>query len=74
MLEIDQLSQLPGVICDLLSDGEIRRELGQKAKEFALNYLWTWGERMEEEITLVEKIVAEHENVRSHKSSKVSLS
>jgi len=63
MLEIDQLSQLPGVICDLLSDGEMRRELGQKAKEFALKHLWTWEERIGEEITLVEKIIAEHENV-----------
>ena len=63
LLEIDHLPQLPRVICGLLEDAEMRRELGQRAEEFALNNFWTWEERMQEEVTLVEEIVAEHENV-----------
>lgn len=35
LLEMDQLPKLPRVICDLLRNGEMRRELGQKAKESA---------------------------------------
>jgi glycosyltransferase involved in cell wall biosynthesis len=57
LLELGELPHLPQVICGLLEDAKLRQRLGQKAREFALEHFWTWDERMEEEISTVERII-----------------
>ncbi len=62
LLELDKLPMLPDIICDLLSDDDLRKRLGQNAGQFAQNHFWTWEERMEKEISAVEKIMAGYGN------------
>ena len=57
LLQEDRLEELPSLIHRLLEDNNLRKRLGQNAREFALKHFWTWDERMDTEITLVEKLL-----------------
>jgi len=56
LLDYSQLKSLPDVLLRLLEEDECSVELGRKAKEFALKNFWTWDERANEEIELVDKL------------------
>jgi len=57
LLNYSQLKFLPDVLLRLLEEDECRAELGRKAEEFALKNFWTWDERANEEIKLVEELI-----------------
>ena len=53
-------TELPGILVDLLSDDSRRQQLGRKAREFAMNNLETWEERIAKEIRLIEEVALGH--------------
>ena len=57
LLEYEDLSKLPAVIKELLADEEERKRLGTNARKFAKEQFWSWEERMEAEISLVNSLV-----------------
>jgi glycosyltransferase involved in cell wall biosynthesis len=57
LLEFSQLKLLPVVLLELLENDAYRVELGRKAKEYALRNFWTWDERANKEIRLVEELL-----------------
>lgn len=54
---VDELPRLPKIVCSLLRDPGLRRELGSKAREFAARRVWTWEERMQAEVSLVGELI-----------------
>ncbi|MFC2040932.1 glycosyltransferase, partial [Chloroflexota bacterium] len=52
--------ELPKILLDLLNDDSRRQQLGREAREFALNNLETWEERIAKEIRLIEEIALRH--------------
>ena len=56
LLSQDSTDELPDTIIDLLSDRDKRSMLSHNACEFADDQLWTWDERIEEEIKEVSKL------------------
>lgn len=57
LLEYEDLPKLSQVIKKLLEDEERRNYLGANARKFAEEHFWSWEERMNEEISLVEGLV-----------------
>jgi len=57
LLERDELDDLSNQICKLLLDKERRLRLGRCAKEYALTHFQTWVQRMELEISEIERLL-----------------
>lgn len=57
LLEYEDLSKLPEVIKELLTNEELRNRLGANARKFAEVDFWSWQERIEAEITEVQKLL-----------------
>lgn len=56
LLEPSQLSVLPEVLLDLLEKEEYRRKLERKVKEYAMQKFWTWDERANAEMRMLEEL------------------
>lgn len=50
LLEYKDISTLPTIIKDLLSNQELRYRLGANARKFAEEHFWSWEERIDAEI------------------------
>lgn len=57
LLEYDELPRLPEIVKELLADEECRKRLGANARKFAEEHFWSWEERIEAEITEVQKLI-----------------
>ena len=57
LLEYKDLSKLPHVIKELLKDKEQRKYLGANARKFAEEHFWSWEERINKEINLVQGLI-----------------
>lgn len=51
-------AELPNILADLLRDDSRRQQLGRNAREFAMNNLETWEERIAKEIRLIEEVAS----------------
>jgi len=60
LLEENELDQLPGLILKTLHDHDLRRSLGESARQFMLDHWPTWEERVAEEVRLLEDVVERH--------------
>jgi len=58
LLEETGLKVLPEVLVDLLRNDAKRERLGQAAREYALQHLQTWPERIKMEVNLIEELVS----------------
>lgn len=58
LLEVDEADRLSEVIVTLVKNPDLRRELGQKARKYALTNFWTWEERMATEVKEVTRLAA----------------
>ena len=54
-----QLDQIPIAINTLLDDPSLRLQLGKQAAQKADDMLWTWEERIDHEIQLIESTLAQ---------------
>jgi glycosyltransferase involved in cell wall biosynthesis len=57
LLEYSQLKLLPKVLLELTGNDAYRTKLGRKAKDYAAKNFWTWDERADKEISLVEELL-----------------
>ena len=57
MLEYENLPKLPQVIKELLANEEERNRLGTNARKFAEENFWSWDERIEAEISEVNRLI-----------------
>lgn len=57
LLNIEELSSLSNVLCDLLQNKNKRIHLGQSARKYSESHFWTWEERIEAEIDSVENLI-----------------
>jgi len=57
LLKMNQLDILPNIIVELLKNDKKRIELGENAKKFADENLWTWEERINAEISAVSNLL-----------------
>jgi len=53
----EDLKKLPHVTVDLLRNDSLRKHLGENAKKYALEHLWSWNERITREVNEVESLV-----------------
>ena len=53
LLPINQSNNIAPAIIRLLSNEELRNSLGHNAKEYAKNNFWSWKDRMEAELSIV---------------------
>lgn len=56
LLDVADLDQLPSKIINLLENPSYANNLGSNAKEFAEKEFWSWDERMEAELEIVDKL------------------
>jgi glycosyltransferase involved in cell wall biosynthesis len=56
LLEYNQLSDMPGIINNLLDSPGLRKSLGDKAQQFALENFYSWHERSMMELRLLQEI------------------
>jgi glycosyltransferase involved in cell wall biosynthesis len=62
LVEPDELSRLPTVLVDLLSDDELRRRMGESARADADRRFPTVEERQDMEAEIAERAVADRRN------------
>lgn len=58
LLQYNDLPKLSEVIKELLADGERRERLGANARKYAEEHFWSWEERMEAEVRVVEALLS----------------
>jgi glycosyltransferase involved in cell wall biosynthesis len=57
LLKTNDLNKLPKIIIMLLKDNNLRKSLGKAAKNFADKNFWTWKERIDTELSEVNKLI-----------------
>jgi len=57
LIGYDDLRKLPSIINRLLNDDNMRRELGNQARQYALKNFSTWDERVNMEVELIEHLL-----------------
>jgi len=56
ILGIDQLDMIPDAIVELVQDDNFSKKLGENAKTYASENFWTWRDRMNAELELVNEL------------------
>ena len=64
LVDYNDLQNLPSIIGRLISDGKLRRKLGDNAKQYALKNFKTWEERVASEVELIENLFIERRTNR----------
>lgn len=59
LIEPDAIDKLPETVVELLRDNARRVQLGCAAQEYALQYFWTWHQRMAREISEVKRLCSD---------------
>jgi glycosyltransferase involved in cell wall biosynthesis len=57
LFDVEKINEIPMCVLDLLKDVEYAKKLGVNAKNYAEQNLWTWAERIKNEIKMVEKLL-----------------
>jgi glycosyltransferase involved in cell wall biosynthesis len=70
LLRALDLEKLPDIINRLLTDDENRNRLGKEAREYALKNFWSWEERVQTEVSLVEDLFGNASQIHSNGSLK----
>lgn len=60
LLKEEELSSLGDVISELLLDDTRRRELAQGALDFARKNIWSWDQRINAELAVIQDLIAQH--------------
>jgi hypothetical protein len=56
ILGLEQLDMIPDSIVELIQDDNFSKKLGENAKNYASENFWTWRDRMNAELELVNEL------------------
>ncbi|MBI4722609.1 MAG: glycosyltransferase family 4 protein [Candidatus Stahlbacteria bacterium] len=64
LLNENEIETLPETIINLLNNEDLGLRLGKNAREYALNYFWSWEERMEKEMRTVIQVIEKKKSIQ----------
>ena len=59
LLNLEQINKLPYKILELIKNKDLKNKLEKNARQYALDNLWSWKERMNEEVKAVRGLMNE---------------